>query len=154
MADAMEGPDPPQIRIFVDADACPVKNEAGDAAGAKTVRVAPHTGALALRIRAAGIRSGVVVADPHGRHIASRADGGTVSSPGHSLVVGNESDGSIDALLISPIAGVWHVQANAGSTLTAVQTAPFVAPPAFQGAVVSAHGGRPTRLAHVHTRTG
>jgi uncharacterized protein YaiI (UPF0178 family) len=27
MADAMEGPDPPQIRIFVDADACPVKNE-------------------------------------------------------------------------------------------------------------------------------
>ena len=115
---------------------------AGDAAGAKTVRVAPHTGALALRIKGSGHPFRVVVVDPHGRHIASRADGGTVSSPGHSLVVGNESDGSIDALLISPIAGVWHVQANAGSTLTAVQTAPFVAPPAFQGAVVSAHGGK------------
>ena len=115
---------------------------ASDAAGAKTVRVAPHTGALALRIKGSGHPFGVVVTDPHGRHIASRADGGTVSSPGHSLVVGNESDGSIDALLINPIAGVWRVQANAGSTLSAVQTAPFVAPPAFQGAVVSAHGGK------------
>ena len=115
---------------------------ASDAAGARAVRVAPHTGALALRIKGSGHPFGVVVTDPRGRHIASRADGGAASSPGQSLVVGNESDGSIDALLINPVAGVWRVQANAGSTLSAVQTAPFVAPPAFQGAVVSAHGGK------------
>jgi hypothetical protein len=113
------------------------------------VHVAPGTPLLALRVSGSGSPFRVSITMPNGKRIVTPADGSVVSSAGHYLLVPNESDRSIDVLLIRPAAGTWKVNALNGSTVSGVQRAGFEAPPDVAGAVAAAaHGRKVVSLAY------
>ena len=121
---------------------------AGGAAGGLRAAGAPYrftvkSGTLleSMRLHGAGGPPDVTVAGPDGTQIVASALQGASRQTGKYAIAQNPQNATTAFELLKPAPGVWTVTPALGSTITTVDTAPLVLPPAVGARVIHDRSG-------------
>ena len=119
-------------------------------AGERSFEVGDNEPVTTLRLRGAGTPPKVTLRGPDGTVISSPKLGGVVEAPGKSLLVEDPQANATVVQLIRPAKGRWTITTELGSTLTAVDRASYMPPPAVDAKVT--RRGRRHRLQYIYTQ--
>jgi PKD repeat protein len=99
------------------------------------LRIKAGTILESVRLHGAGGPPDVTVTGPDGTRIEASALQGASRQTGRYLIAQNPQDATTAFQLLKPAPGVWTVTPALGSTVTSVDTAPLLLPPAVGGRV-------------------
>jgi hypothetical protein len=120
----------------------------------RSVRIAPGTKAIALRVGGIGAPPGITLRAPNGQRIVLPAGATKALRGANYMALENRSEQATDVLLAHPAAGVWQIEAALGSSISDVATARYYGPPTVTGHVRKAPHGRKLLFAGYHVPPG
>ncbi|HLI31490.1 MAG TPA: hypothetical protein VKU89_01945 [Solirubrobacteraceae bacterium] len=120
----------------------------------RTLAIAPHTKAIALRVGGLGGPPGITLRGPGGQTIVIPAGASKALRGPDYMVIENRSEAATDILLADPAAGSWQIQPALGSSVTSLAIARYYGPPSASGHVRKAPHGRRLLRATYHLQPG